>query len=343
LKLSSKKTFLIAIAAALVAGGIYVAYKANTFKRSSATTTTQAIVESVTNSKGDNDGLKDWEEALWGTDPHNPDTDGDGTPDGEEVKEGRNPLVANTAKKGLSPNDFTASTTVSSALADSSATTTELTKTDMFARVFFANYMQLKSQGVTIDQNAENQIIQQTMADPSLQAPAIKTFSIRDIKANGGTDETSIHAYGNALGTALRTNSPKKAYTNEGDLFNQALKDNSPDELSGMDLIITSYNNLLQAYLKIKVPSDATSLHLNLLNSTNRVYEDIKAMRNVFTDGVLAYQRVGDFPKDTVLMIKAISDFKAYFANHAVTFTNTENGYGFLNTPDEAAQNLNNK
>jgi len=41
----------------------------------------------------DNDGLSDWDEELYKTDPHNPDTDGDGTPDGEEIKLGRNPLV----------------------------------------------------------------------------------------------------------------------------------------------------------------------------------------------------------------------------------------------------------
>ncbi len=39
----------------------------------------------------DHDGLLNWEEKLWGTDPNNPDTDGDGTSDGEEVKEGRDP------------------------------------------------------------------------------------------------------------------------------------------------------------------------------------------------------------------------------------------------------------
>ena len=42
----------------------------------------------------DKDGLKYWEEALWKTDPNNPDTDGDGTSDGQEVKEGRDPNVA---------------------------------------------------------------------------------------------------------------------------------------------------------------------------------------------------------------------------------------------------------
>jgi len=34
----------------------------------------------------DGDGLQDWEEVLWKTDPKNPDSDGDGMPDGEEIK-----------------------------------------------------------------------------------------------------------------------------------------------------------------------------------------------------------------------------------------------------------------
>jgi len=41
----------------------------------------------------DNDGLKDWEEELFGTDPYNPDTDADGYLDGEEVAADTNPLI----------------------------------------------------------------------------------------------------------------------------------------------------------------------------------------------------------------------------------------------------------
>ena len=47
----------------------------------------------VANADSDKDGLKDWEEALWKTDPKFSDTDGDGTPDGEEVAKKRNPTV----------------------------------------------------------------------------------------------------------------------------------------------------------------------------------------------------------------------------------------------------------
>ena len=41
----------------------------------------------------DSDGLDNQQEMIWGTDPFNPDTDGDGFKDGEEVKSGHNPLV----------------------------------------------------------------------------------------------------------------------------------------------------------------------------------------------------------------------------------------------------------
>ena len=44
----------------------------------------------------DNDGLSDQDEAIYGTDPLNPDTDGDGYLDGEEVKAGTDPLDPNS-------------------------------------------------------------------------------------------------------------------------------------------------------------------------------------------------------------------------------------------------------
>lgn len=42
----------------------------------------------------DHDGLKDAEEAIWGSDPYHADTDGDGFLDGEEVLSGYNPTRA---------------------------------------------------------------------------------------------------------------------------------------------------------------------------------------------------------------------------------------------------------
>lgn len=54
----------------------------------------------------DSDGLTNGEERRYGTDPNNPDTDGDGLKDGEEVKRYRtNPLRSDTDGDGLSDGD----------------------------------------------------------------------------------------------------------------------------------------------------------------------------------------------------------------------------------------------
>ena len=47
----------------------------------------------------DGDGLTNYQEYLYGTDPRNPDTDGDGLTDGYEVAHGLNPLVPNPSVK----------------------------------------------------------------------------------------------------------------------------------------------------------------------------------------------------------------------------------------------------
>jgi len=54
-------------------------------------TSSETISSSTPKIDGDNDGLSDVEETAYGTDPKNPDTDGDGFLDGAEVEKGFNP------------------------------------------------------------------------------------------------------------------------------------------------------------------------------------------------------------------------------------------------------------
>lgn len=58
----------------------------------------EAIIQSESKDT-DNDGLKDWQEELFKSDPLNPDTDGDGYLDGEEINSGFNPLVKSPGDK----------------------------------------------------------------------------------------------------------------------------------------------------------------------------------------------------------------------------------------------------
>ncbi|MFB1481346.1 Ig-like domain-containing protein [Corallococcus sp. RDP092CA] len=68
----------------------------------SATATTTFTVNAAGPVDSDNDGLTDEEEIAQGTDPNNPDTDGDGIPDGVEVNVGHtNPLDSDSDDDGI--------------------------------------------------------------------------------------------------------------------------------------------------------------------------------------------------------------------------------------------------
>ena len=70
-----------------------------------------AVVTDQTNQldkDSDADGLKDWEELLWKTDPNKADTDSDGTNDNEEITLNRNPLKAGPDDKISEKEDLVA-------------------------------------------------------------------------------------------------------------------------------------------------------------------------------------------------------------------------------------------
>ncbi len=88
-----KKIPVIAIIVGIILliGGVIFVYKYSDEQALLGKRVSKTVSESFIDS--DNDGLRDWEEELFKTDPRNPDTDGDGYLDGEEVNSGHNPLV----------------------------------------------------------------------------------------------------------------------------------------------------------------------------------------------------------------------------------------------------------
>lgn len=94
----------------------FVPFKKKTGTAVSPKTKEEALAS--LNRDTDTDGLKDWEEKIYGTDPAKTDTDGDGTPDGEEIKTSRNPLRAGPDDALALPVPFPDTTNTTNAVAN---------------------------------------------------------------------------------------------------------------------------------------------------------------------------------------------------------------------------------
>lgn len=204
------------------------------------------------NRDSDNDGLKDWEEILWKTDPNNPDTDGDGTGDAEEIKQGRNPTLAG-------PNDRLKKS--EAATSGKTATATPQTLTDKISREFAVQY--LTAAGTA--EGALSAFQQKTIAESlieSLSRDALlykDKFSLSDVKV--APNASYLNAASNFL---------NKTFVGLGDpeliILDGILSAEKYEDLKKLDAYVSAYQKTVEFLKKQNIPENYAILHLELMN-----------------------------------------------------------------------------
>ena len=273
IKIKYIKNFLLISACIFFAGINYFTYvKAATTRLDSFGKPCDTSIDS------DCDGLTNAEEKLYGTDPNNPDTDGDGYSDGIEVASGYDPLKA-------APNDKLSTSTVASA--DSSRTPTENTSlTDTFSQDL---QTYLSSKGTTtISNNDINDFISQDLAAkvgtpvtedtlPAVDSSQIKVLDQSYPALSAADKKTQIYNdaadYFTRLVYLIVSNSPTPI-TSQSDLaaFNAnfmtqvaTLASTSPNYAYFSDLG-TRITTILSQMSVMTVPQTILPLHIKLMS-----------------------------------------------------------------------------
>lgn len=247
----------------------------------------------------DQDGLKDWEEQMYGTDPHNPDTDGDGTKDGDEIAQGRDPL-----KKGTD-DALTKQSALSSLSPSSSENTGEQQNlTKKLAEVFGTDYL------IGLVQNPENQpdvdAIADKMAEITLEQPPshVPLITANDIIVSRDATLDDIIRYVkqfnaiilNPLKPFPDTKSISDAMSNIVHTDDAARTSTAANQLV---LYINQYNQFLTDIKTISVPKDFVSLHVAYLNTTIKEREALKKIKNIKNDPVTTLVGFREFMETT--------------------------------------------
>lgn len=222
----------------------------------------------------DGDGLKDWEEVLFRTDPQNPDTDGDGTPDGREVAENRDPL-----KPG--PNDALASTTPIEITGKEPDTNLTRDFTRTFLRKPIAQI--LAGEQADIDTRAVERYADR-LARQSVLSDAPR-FTKSDIKINPTGATEAIVRYFTAFGAIFDTLG--KRGKNEVDITADAFRTQNYQLLTVLTFYPDAYAKAITELKETPVPQTIAEFHLTVLNYLSKFKRSVELMQKAESDPIL--------------------------------------------------------
>jgi hypothetical protein len=243
-----------------------------------------ATIDKTSDADTDEDGLKDWEESLIGTNPQSKDTDADGTTDGDEVTQNRDPR-----KKG--PNDKTVAQNIVV-----EASITDETLTDRVSRDFFSRYLIAKQQNKDITPEEASLIAQQVVAN----IPAFietKVYGTKDISITSNDSEQTRLTYAKQISDILVNNSPQFT-ENSLEIVGRIIQNPIESDRKKLATILASYKTILSKTLAIPVPSRVVPEHLVYINALSSIYSNLAEIEQLSNDpirGYVAYSHYSNF------------------------------------------------
>lgn len=238
-------------------------------------------------SDNDRDGLMDWEEALWGTDTTNPDSDGDGTLDGDEVSQNRNPA--------LSGEDSIATTTDTGNYIPQETDPNSLTS--KIARSIFENVTEVSSVDGYSPEVGVQIAAQIAQAAASAAQPQI-VFNIGDVKIQKQTSKESIKAYGNDLMRHILQN----------------MRDVYLDPAAYEDLGTSArgFRSIAEDLAEMEVPAQIAGTHSKIVNNYYNIYEALEYVYYYKKDpaqALLALRTYSDIAQEQPRQFMVIEDY----------------------------------
>ncbi len=252
----------------------------------------------------DEDGLKDWEETLWGTDSKNKDSDKDGVLDGEEVSKNRNPLLAG-------PNDVLSEKELltKQGIAE---TNQNLSPSDTFARNIFTEVVSLKESNSFTPENKTRVVDELTQS--AKQNFSYNSYTRVGLKVFGGEEKEKIKKYASEFAT-IQIDMFLAMYKN---------KDVFQNNVSKMSEI---YAKTATDLYKIEVPQVISGQHLTIVNNYELSSSAFSYIHNYKKDPVTAGIALQYYQSTNETQNEALQTIAEYLRSNDIIFTeeNTKN------------------
>lgn len=296
--LPSKK-FVKVIGAVLVLGAVILAIsmlvgRRETFENSENDSlfAAEGAIDNFYNADSDEDGVYDWEEGLWGTDPFDKDSDEDGISDGDEINQNKEEI---RQKNSLG--------------VDQAVSSDSLNQTEIFARQLFSA-ASLANQGGGLTVNSVD-AFSKSFGDAIEQSAIKDPFTLVDLKL------ASVAPAEYKAGLAKVFDPYLKAHINPTQvIYNFSSGDTSA--LSDIESLSKIHSDISNELLKMQAPHNAAGIHLTLVNSNAKLSVAYLNMKNLIDDPVLAIVGFSQYQEYSSETEKALESLSKYFASNDI-------------------------
>jgi len=277
-----KRVVLVAAAIVFLAA-IFFTHARSNFKNEAKNTeglvAEDALVGDVLSMDTDKDGVLDWEEGLWGTDPTKADTNDDGVSDKNEIARMKVERGMNLGEDGSSyANDDEEN----------------LTQTDKFARELFSTVAALNQTGEVDDGTVAD--LTDTLAAEIKNSAQGKIFTIADLKITTDNSKENYNKYAKTLGNALQGKYPfDEEVTRTLQGFSEGGDDGDLVVLAELDPVLSNLSEVIKEISEMEIPSEISGYHLDLVNDFQVVFENLTDLKQMDTDPLRSYTATNQY------------------------------------------------
>jgi hypothetical protein len=308
------------IAAVLIGGAFILSSNPSTFFHAQVADaeSTQQLLQDYSQKDSDHDGLPDWEEALYGTDPYNAHSFSPTLTDGQAVAEGLiKPKFTTTAAE---------SSTTDAAEQVPGIAAAPGSMTDQFAQNLFGQFIS-QSGGKDPSTSDIDSFAQQAMQQEVQNHTHTDSYTLSDVKTSG-TGSDAMLAYEDSADGVLSSQNVS-ASEDELTYFSDDEEKNDPDALSKVAAIGNAYTAMAVGLIAIPSPVEAQYAHLEIANAMANLGEDITDMSMANTDPLRAYLGLQQYEVDTPALTAAYADMYVVFAKDGITDSYTTSQSNF--------------
>lgn len=272
-----------AIAIALVIGAVLLSGPLPFLQKKVNAETTHELLVQYASKDTDSDGLPDWEESLYGTDPNNPHSVDASTLDGAAVAQ------------GLVKPRFANATTTADLKDAPGIDAGPQTLTDQFAREFFAQYL-ANHGGPAPTPEEVAKFVEDGVATLSDSQTRPNAYNLGQVKVSG-TGPDAVRSYIASVQKIYFAHVPQGAPTDMTYLSALVHQDDTT-VIPKLKARGTAYTAIARELIALPVPKELVNAHLAFTNATASGGLSVGAFAVYTTDPLRTLLAVGQFAKD---------------------------------------------